>query len=427
MSELVTAGMPADLACLSVAGTRIPLPVFEALSFTRDEVAGALGDLQSHTGASQVALLSTCERTEVYVAWPAGSDPSLLVEALAAQRGVPAHVVADVSTALTGADAARHLLRVTSGLESFVLGERDITGQVRACADAGRAAGVSGLELERLFATAVHTSRLVHRDTRLGDEGRSVAAAAVRMAAYARGGDLDGLSVVVVGAGHVAAEVVADAGRLGARVTVCNRTRKRAERLASEGATVVDLATLPQVLADADVAIFGTASPERLLEVDQLPAAGMRSARGLLVIDLCVPRNVAPSVARLPGVTLVDLADLRAAGAIDDGAVLHDLARAEALVEGELDRYLRWQAARSAAVSVSRLRADVEAYAQSQVDHATRGIPDDLRPLIEERVRRAVAQLAHGPTKRLLKAAEEGDERLVEVLAGLFAPSVQPA
>jgi glutamyl-tRNA reductase len=427
MSDVVTAGPPADLACLSVAGTRIPLPVFEALSFPRDEVADALADLQRHTGASQIALLSTCERTEVYVAWPAGRDPSVLVEALAAQRGVPAHVVADVSTTLTGGDAARHLLRVTSGLESFVLGERDITGQVRASADASRAAGLSGLELERLFATAVHTSRLVHRDTRLGDEGRSVAAAAVRMAAYARGGDLHGLSVVVVGAGHVAAEVVADAGRLGARVTVCNRTRKRAERLASEGATVVDLATLPQVLAHADVAIFGTASPQRLLEVDQLPAAGRSSARGLLVIDLCVPRNVAPSVACLPGVTLVDLADLRAAGAIDDGAVLHDLARAEALVETELDRYLRWQSARSAATSVSRLRADVEAYAQSQVDHATRGVPEDLRPLIEERVRRAVAQLAHGPTKRLLKAAEEGDERLVEVLAGLFAPSGQPA
>src|SRR6185503_13961025 len=133
-----------------------------------------------------------------------------------ANRGVASAVVDDVSTTLTGADAARHLLRVTAGLESFVLGERDITGQVRASADASRAVGVSGLELERLFATAVHTSRLVHRDTRLGDEGRSVAAAAVRMAAYAKGGDLDGLSVVVVGAGNVAAEVVADAGRLGA-------------------------------------------------------------------------------------------------------------------------------------------------------------------------------------------------------------------
>jgi glutamyl-tRNA reductase len=419
MSEVSTAGLPADLACLSVAGTRIPLPVFESLSFARDEVAASLLDLRRSTGASQIALLSTCERTEVYAALPAGTDPMVLVDALASQRNVPQVVVQEVSTLLTGHDAARHLLRVTSGLESFVLGERDITGQVRAAADASRAGGVSGLELERLFATAVHASRLVHRDTRLGEEGRSVAAAAVRMAAYARGGRLDDLSVVVVGAGHVAAEVVADAGRLGAHVTVCNRSRKRAERLAAEGATVVDLALLPAVLADADVAIFGTASPQRLLEPDQLPAGGR--SRCLLVVDLCVPRNVAPSIARLPGVTLVDLADLRAAGAVDDGAVLHDLARAEALVEGELQRYLRWQAARSAAASVSRLRADVEAYAQHQVDHATRGVPDDLRPLVEDRVRRAVAQLAHGPTRRLLEAAEEGDQRLVEVLSGLFA------
>ncbi len=427
MSDMATAGMPADLACLTVAGTRIPLPVFEALSFARDEHTEALVDLKRRTGASQVCLLSTCERTEVYAALPAGHDPSILVEALAADRGVPFGVVDEVSTRLTGPEAARHLLRVTAGLESFVLGERDITGQVRTSADASRAAGVGGLELERLLATAVHTSRLVHRDTRLGEEGRSVAAAAVRMAAYSRGGDLRGLQVVVVGAGHVAAEVVTDAGRLGARVTVCNRTRSRAERLAAAGATVVDLAQLPQVLATADVAIFGTASPQRLLEADQLASGGVVRGRGLLVIDLCMPRNVAPAVGLVPGVTLVDLAHLRAAGAIDDGAVLHDLARAEEIVEGELNRYFRWVAGRSAAVSVSRLRADVEAYARSQVDHATRGVPDDLRPLIEERVRRAVHQLAHGPTKRLLRAAEEGDDRLVEVLAGLFAPPVRPA
>jgi glutamyl-tRNA reductase len=427
MSDVVTAGTPADLACLSVAGTRIPLPVFEALSFTQHELTDSLVDLQRRTGALQVCLLSTCERIELYAALPGGQDASVLVDALAANRGVASAVVDEVSTTLTGADAARHLLRVTAGLESFVLGERDITGQVRTSADASRAAGVTGLELERLLATAVHTSRLVHRDTRLGEEERSVAAAAVRMAAYSRGGDLHGLRLVVVGAGHVAAEVVADAGRLGARVTVCNRTRSRAERLAAAGATVVDLAQLPEVLATADIAIFGTASPQRLLEAEQLPSGGKDTGHGLLVLDLCVPRNVAPAVGRVPGVTLIDLADLRAAGAIDDGAVLHDLARAEEIVEGELARYLRWVAGRSAAVSVSRLRADVEAYAQTQVDQATRGVPDDLRPLVEERVRRAVHQLAHGPTKRLLKAAEEGDDRLVEVLAGLFSPPVRPA
>lgn len=422
MSDVSTAGMTADLACLSVPGTRIPLPLFEALSFTRDELPDSLARLRHRTGAGQICLLATCERVEVYAVRPGGMDPSVLVEALAADRGVPVGVVEEVSTGLTGAAAARHLLRVTAGLESFVLGERDITGQVRSSADVCRTAGVSGLELERLLATAVHTSRLVHRDTRLGDEGRSVAAAAVRMAAYSRGGDLDGLGVAVVGAGQVAAEVVAVAGRLGARVTVCNRTRSRAERLAAAGATVVDLARLPEVLATSDVAIFGTASPQRLLEAEHVPPAGARAGRDLLVIDLCVPRNVAPAVGGIPGVTLVDLGDLRAAGAIDDGAVLDDLARADRIVEAELERFLRWLGGRSAAVSVSRLRADVEACARSQVDHATRGVPDDLRPLVEDRVRRAVYQLAHGPTKRLLEAAEDGDDRLVEVLAGLFAP-----
>src|SRR4029077_19906725 len=101
MSDMSTAGMPADLVCLSVAGTRIPLPVLEALSFTQDELSDSLVDLKLRTGASQVCLLSTCERTEVYAALPGGQDPSVLVEALAANRGVPSGVVHEVSTTLT--------------------------------------------------------------------------------------------------------------------------------------------------------------------------------------------------------------------------------------------------------------------------------------------------------------------------------------
>jgi glutamyl-tRNA reductase len=411
------------LACLSVPGCRVPLSLLEQLSFSPDELAACLLDLRMRAGAEQLCLLSTCERTELYAIWPGVPQPDALVHALAGNRGVPVTVVEQFSDRFTGEGAARHLLRVTAGLESFVLGERDIVGQVRSSADAGQVAGASGLELDRLLATAVNTSRRVHRSTSFGEGGRSVAAAAVHRAATESGGRLSGRRVVVVGAGQVATEVVDAAARLGAAVTVCNRTKRHAERFAAAGASVVDLSRLVDVLRTADLAIFGTAAPHRLLTAGDLARLPARP-EGLVVVDLCVPRNVDPAVRSVPGVRLVDLADLRAAGARESEAISRDVARAEQIVEQELVRYLRWLAGRSAAASIRRLRADVDACASSQAEQAARGLPLELRPVVEERVRRAVRRLAHGPTERLLDAAEAGDEELVEMLAGMFAGSV---
>ncbi|NUR08515.1 MAG: hypothetical protein HOQ45_16100, partial [Nocardioidaceae bacterium] len=162
----------AGLVCLSVSGARAPLSVFESLSFARDELATVLPDLRRRSGADQLCLVSTCERVELYAAGSAG--PDALLHALAGNRGVPVEVVCAAARTSTGVDAARHLLRVTAGLESFVLGENDIVGQVRAAAAASRSADVHGLELERLVATAVNTSRRVHRSTSFGASGRSV-------------------------------------------------------------------------------------------------------------------------------------------------------------------------------------------------------------------------------------------------------------
>lgn len=412
-----------ELACLSVSGCGAPLPLFEALSFTREQLQDALLDLRQRAGASQLCLLSTCERIELYATWPSRTEPAALVRALAENRGLPCSVVDEASNLLVGRDAAHHLLRVTAGLESFVLGESDIVGQVRMSAGASRASGEGGLEIERLMAAAVNTSRRVHRDTSLGEGGRSVAAAAVHLAAAGHGGDLSGRRVLVVGAGQVATEVAGAAGHLGAVVTVCNRTRRHAERLAAAGATVVDLGRLLDVLPTVDVAIFGTASPQRLVEAGQLARARLPQRQETLVIDLCVPRNVDPEVGALDGVRLVDLTGLRSAGGMENEALTRDVARAEEIVDLELERLMRWLAGRSAAESMRRLRADVETCARSQIEHGARGVPEEFRPLIEDTVRRAVQQLAHGPTKRLLEAAGDGDDQLVDVIAGLFAPS----
>ena len=425
------------IACVSVPGCRVPLGVLEALSVGREELAGVLAELRERTGAEQLCVVSTCERVEVYAVWDGlAADPTgrveALVAALATNRSVSTEVVARCADRFTGRDAARHLLRVCAGLESFVLGERDIVGQVRGAADASRAAGTGGLELERLLAAAVNTSRRVHRTVRFGAGGRSVAAATVRLAAAEHGGDLTGRRVLVVGAGQVAAEVAAHAARLGATVTVCNRTKRHADRFAAAGAAVVDLARLPDVLAEVDLAIFGTAAPHRLLDAAQAGRAVRRagpatSGRELWVVDLCVPRNVDPAVRSVPGLRLLDLDDLRTAGASTAGAdtLTAEVAAADRIVTEELDRYHRWLSGRAATASLRQLRADVDAYAEAQARLATRGLPAELHPLVHDRVRRAVRRLAHAPTQRLLEAARAGDHELVEALAGVFSQASQ--
>jgi glutamyl-tRNA reductase len=164
-----------------------------------------------------------------------------LLRSLSTDREVPLDVVASAATSGTGERAAQHLLRVASGLESFVLGESEIAGQVRAAAAASRSVGAGGLELDRLMAAATSTSRRAHRHTALGATARSVAGAGVAAAAELSGGALTGRGVLVVGAGEVATTVVELATALGARVVVCNRTRRHADRFVAAGAAVVDL------------------------------------------------------------------------------------------------------------------------------------------------------------------------------------------
>ncbi|NUO35594.1 MAG: glutamyl-tRNA reductase [Dermatophilaceae bacterium] len=336
------------LACISVSGSQLPISLLERLSFGDVELGERLPALRAAAGASSVAVLSTCQRTELYATWEAAAAPAALLRALAADRRVARADVAAAAQVHVHDGAARHLLRVATGLESFVLGESEIAGQVRRATTAAKAAGVLDLELERLLAAAVAASRRAHRGSSLTDTGRSVATAAVDTVAAWNGGSLEGKRLLVVGAGSVAAAVVRRAAGLGARLTVCNRTRRHAELLARSGARVVDLAELPECLAASDVAVLATAAPRPLVDEDCLARAGRAASEPLLMLDLCVPRNVAPSVRGLPDVHVIDLADLRAGGAGAAETFEDDVARAEQAVEHELQRYLRWRSTRSA-------------------------------------------------------------------------------
>jgi glutamyl-tRNA reductase len=380
--------------------------------------------LRANSQARAVAVLSTCQRTEVYATWPGEPDDPALLAALALDRDIPGRVLHPVARTYRGDAAARHLLRVASGLESFVLGEAEIAGQVRAAAHISRAAGSGDVELARLMDAAISASRKRQRQTSILTATRSVAGAAVDAVALASGGTMTGKRLLVVGAGQVATVVVTRAVELQAVVTVCNRTRRHADRFGAAGATVADLADLAHCLATSDIAILATTAARPLIDADMLRQSRAAGARPLTLVDLSMPRNVDPAVRALPWVRLIDLADLRPDGMTDVGDLVHDVAAAEEIIETELRRYRRWLAGRSAAAALRRMRSGAEDIAREELARIAGELPAEIRLSVEGALLRTVHRLVHKPTLELRAAAEAGDGDLVSVLAGLFdAPS----
>jgi glutamyl-tRNA reductase len=408
------------LSSLSITACRASLDVLERLSYSREELAMRLTSLHSSSKARAVAVLSTCQRTEIYATWPGEPDHAALLAALALDRGIPSSALIPVAKTYSGEAAARHLLRVASGLESFVLGETEIAGQVRAAADMSRAAGSADAELERLMDAAISASRKRQRHTSILAATRSVAGLAVDTVAMSSGGTLSGKRLLVVGAGQVASVVVARAVELQAAVTVCNRTRRHADRFAAAGAAVVDLADLAGCLVTSDIAVLATTAPHLLVDAHTLRSARAADARPLTLVDLSMPRNVDQAVRALPWVRLIDLADLRSDGMSDAGDLVHDLAAAEEIVETELRRYLRWLAGRSAAAALRRMRSGAEDIARQEMARVAGELPADIQSSVERVLLKTVHRLVHKPTLELRAAAEANDGDLVTVLAGLF-------
>ena len=408
------------LSCLSITASHASLDMLERLSYSREELAGRLASLRTSSRAQAVAVLSTCQRTEVYATWPGEPDHPALLAALAMDRGMPSGALRPVARFYGDDEAARHLLRVASGLESFVLGEAEIAGQVRAAADISRAAGTGDAELERLMDAAISTSRKRQRRTSILAASRSVAGVAVDAVTTSSGGTIIGKRLLVVGAGQVASVVVARAVERQAVVTVCNRTRRHADRFAAAGAMVVDLADLAGQLATTDIAILATAAPHPLVDASILRSARAAGAGSLTLVDLSMPRNVDPAVRALPSVRLIDLADLRSDGMSDAGDLARDLAATEEIIETELQRYLRWLAGRSAAAALRRMRGGAEDIAREEMARIAGELPAEIRSSIERVLLKTVHRLVHKPTLELRAAAAAGDRDLVNMLAGLF-------
>jgi glutamyl-tRNA reductase len=417
-----------SLIALGVNHQTCPVAVRERLSVGRDEVAAALSGLKS-TGLAEAAVISTCNRTEILATGPIEAVATVR-DWLARRGGLDRPRLDDFLYEHRDGDAARHLFRVASGLDSMVLGEPQILGQVKEAYQLARAAGALGGPLERLFQNAFAVAKRVRTETRIGANPVSVAFAAVRLAqrVYA---DLSTVSVLLVGAGdtiELAARHLAESGVR--RMVVANRTLKNAETLAERfAARAIGLADLGTALPEADIVITSTASREPIVRRAALDTAiRQRRHRPMLVIDLGVPRDVEPDAAEIEDVFLYAIDDL--ARVIEDNLrSRREAAReAEAIIDLSVEHFLAWLRARDGHHVLREFRARAERERDVLIERA-------LAELAAGRdAAETVRRLAHGLTNRLLHvpsanlraAASLGDLDLLRAAERLFDDSAPP-
>jgi glutamyl-tRNA reductase len=420
---------------VGVEQSRAPLELLERVAVPETELPKALGRLRDQSNLSEVAILSTCLRTEVYAVVERFHDGvAELQEFLATISGSPVESLVDQLTVRFDDDVTTHLFTVAAGLDSAVLGESEVLGQVRRAWEKAHAEEMSGPVLGALFRHAVETGKRVRSETAIARGITSLSHGAVALAAGRRPGGLTGARVLVVGAGEMGEGVTqALAGHEVGSVVVANRTPDRSEavvaglpdtlagRVRSES-----LDRLGTLLAGADVVFtsVGTTHPIIDRSMLELTAADRPADKPLLIVDLGVPRNVEPAAAALDGVVLLDMDVLRSAVA-DALSGRHDeVAGATTIVADEVERYRVASRARDAAPMVSALRSRVETARQLELDRqrAKRSdLSDDQWEQVDAVTRSMMAKLLHQPTIALKDAAgTPRGERLVEALRTLF-------
>ena len=410
-----------SLLVLGLNHRTAPISVRERVVFGADRLPQALVALNALPGIEEALIVSTCNRTELYCVVN-GDGPPLSAWLSSWSGGDPA--LEDCLYRLEDADAVRHVFSVASGLDSLILGEPQILGQLKDAYRAAQRGGTAGTQLNRLFQTTFSVAKRVRTETAVGASAVSVASAGIQLARRIFSG-FENHTALLVGAGDMI-ELAArhlHAQKLG-RMIIANRSLNRAQRLAeSFRASAISLDALETHLAQADIVVSSTASPDYVIGFEATRnATAMRRHRPIFMLDLAVPRDIDPRVAELEDVYLFTIDDLREV--IDENvrARQEEAETARQMVAGEVQRFMADLKVRDAVPLIRELRGQAEAARTQTLEQARRLLAAGRPPeeVLDYLAGTLTNRLLHGPSIALREVAESGDAELAALAARLF-------
>jgi glutamyl-tRNA reductase len=415
-----------ELLALGISHKTAPVALRERLAFTESKAVELAGRMAATAEVREAVAISTCNRTEVYlvVGDPVRAEADAL-GMLAGHADIRPTELAQEIYSPRNCDAARQLYRVTAGLESMIVGEAEIQGQVKRAFEAALRAGCTGAFSNRLFNAALTTGKRVRAETGIGSRRVSVPSVAVGLARDVLG-DLRSRHVVILGAGETSeltAQALADQGA--GTIFVANRHADRALGLAQRfGGSVVGLEGLPEQLVRADIMVCSTSSPHPIVGHEELELVMIqREGRPLLLIDIAVPRDIESRCGDLEGVTLYDIDDLQEVVARNLSTRAEEVPQAEAIVEEEIRRFARWLGQSEVLPTVSALREHGDAIVRHVLaENEGRWESVSARDLarVEAVAHAVMSKLLHEPTIRLRSLSEARSHSSLQLARELF-------
>ena len=401
-----------------------PVEAREKVAFSKEQLRDALPALADRAG--QGVILSTCNRTEVYAVTGHPDEMAAQISAfLSDYHGVESQIIGPLLHVMTNEDAVRHLFRVASGLDSMILGESEILGQLRSALTAASDAQSLGPPVSRLFHRAIRTGRRVRQETAIGRNPLSVSYAAVRLAHRVLG-DLTNLRVLLLGAGEAGKLVAKALSTTGVGdLMIANRTEARGRELARKlGGRAIPFPEVQSTLAGADIVIAATEATEYVLTRDAVAAsAAARNGRALFLFDLSVPRNIEPAAASTDNVSLFNIDDLTSIAEENLSERKQAAVEAEKIVEEEVAEFLDWWGTLDAVPLIKAIRDEAERIRGDELARALgrlSELSDEEAETLEAMTRSIVNRMLHNPTISLKKqGADEAHLRSARDLFGL--------
>ncbi len=412
------------LVALGINHKTAPLNVREKVAFSPEQLPAALQDLIELSTLKEAALLSTCNRMELYL-HVAETDINSVFEWLKSHKSLNDTDLDGCHYMYLGEQAVSHMMKVASGLDSMVLGEPQILGQLKQAFSIARSAGTMGTHLERLFQQSFSVAKTVRTETEIGSSAVSVAYAAVTLAKRLFS-TLDNSTALFIGAGEtieLAAQHFTDQANI--QTIFANRTREKAAELAQQHqGEGISLSEIPGFLPRADIVISSTASPLPILGKGLVEnVIKQRKHKPIFMIDLAVPRDIEAEVAELPDIYLYDIDDLQ--DVIEENKKIRERAAAEAqlIIDQQSKRFMEWRRSLDAVSTIRVFRDKYQELANAELDRSLirleKGEPAEQ--ILRDMSRRLTNKFLHEPTRQLSEAGSQGDTESLERARNLFS------